>query len=531
MIVLLVSFLLLIGAIATFFLPPEKRGLRIFASLLPIAALAILLSPIPLSKTFSIIWQPSQLFPEPPMFRADLTGVSFSLYLCCLLIGIEWTRPLRRSPGRTARIFIYILTVSGVIAFSASNALSVAIIWAWIDFLSFLAVLILNRSVEIDSSGITSSVYHSLSIFAINMLGNVLVLFPALQAPHNSLLDWAQVWQNTPTDLSVFLFLAGIILRLLVAPMQFTFSRSKSVSTGTEILLRILPVAAVLALLSRAWPPQLTLAPGNIFVPWACLFFALVILAAGLQWWIASSSFERRDIFFLLIPVFSLLTALLDPPVDRLFLASGGIYILGAGMVGLYPGFLPQRRWLSIFPILAVIIFSGIPFSPMSLWVAYVYPGLVSTPMLGIALPLLLGHIFLLSSILRLTFEPVEEFPPNEPLFLFLYSLGMSVCIIFIFYPGWNVRFSSGSIVFPVFLLAAAVGMFFLSRYIHRMNSPLSQFLEKTFRLQWLQNILISFFAQLASWISGLESFLSGEGVMLWSLGIALLIYLAFRGG
>ena len=125
----------------------------------------------------------------------------------------------------------------------------------------------------------------------------------------------------------------------------------------------------------------------------------------------------------------------------------------------------------------------------------------------------------------------MEEFPPNEPLFLFLYSLGMIICLIFLFYPGWNGRFSLGSIAVPVLLVAAAVGFFHLSRHIHRINSPLSQFLENIFRLQWLQNILISAFGRAASWISGLESFLSGEGVILWSLGIALLIYLAVRGG
>lgn len=531
MIALLVVFLLLTGAIATFFLPPEKRGLRIFASLLPVAALALLLSPISLPKTFSIFWLPSQLFPEPPMFRADLAAVSFSVYLCCLLISIEWTRPLRRSPGRTARIIIYLLTVSGVIAFSASNALSVAITWAWIDFLSFMAVLVLNRSVDIDTEGVTSSIYHSLSIFAINMLGNVLVLFPALQAPHNSLLDWSQVWRTTPTDLSLLMFLIGITLRLVVAPLQFTFFRSKSSSTGAEILLRVLPAAAVLALLSKAWPTQLTLASSNMFVSWTCILFSLVILIAGLQWWISSSSYERRDIFFFLIPAFTLLTAFFHPPIDRLFQASGGIFILGAGIVFLYSGFLPQRRWLSIFPIAAVIIFSGIPYSPLSLWVSNVYPSLFSPSMIGIVLPLLLCHIFLLSSMLRLAFEPVEEFPPNEPLFLFLYSLGMGVSMIFLFYPGWNGHFSLASIVVPVLILASAVGLFRLSRSIHRINSPLSQFLENIFHLQWLQNILISFFSRAASWISGLESFLSGEGVILWSLGIALLIYLAVRGG
>lgn len=102
MILLLVIFLLLVGASATYFLPPEKRNLRIVASLIPVAALGILLAPFSIPDTFSISWLPKIFFPEPPLFRADLTSVSFSLYLCGLLIAIEWTRPVASKP-RTKR--------------------------------------------------------------------------------------------------------------------------------------------------------------------------------------------------------------------------------------------------------------------------------------------------------------------------------------------------------------------------------------------------------------------------------------------
>jgi hypothetical protein len=531
MIFLLVIFLLLLGAAATYILPPERRTLRIVASLLPVAALGVLLAPISLPETFSIQWLPVQLFPQPPLFRADLTGVSFSVYLCCLLIAIEWTRPLRRNPNRIARGMIYLLTISGVIAFSATNALSTAITWAWIDFLSFFAVLALNREVEIDAQGIASSIHHSLGIFALNMLGNILILFPALQTSRDSLLDWSLVWNHNPSGLSAILFLAGVMLRLLVAPMQFTFSRSKSVSTGVEILLRILPVAAVLALLSRSWPPELALGSGHILSSWVCLFLGLVILMAGLQWWIASSPFERRGIFCFLVPIFALLSAFYLPTVDHIFLASGGILILGAGMVFLYSGFLPHRRWLSIFLVVWAVIFAGIPLSPMSLWILHIYAGVLSPASLAIALPLLLVHVLILSSLLHLAFEPVEEFPSNEPLFIFLYSLGLVVCLVFIFFPGWSAPFSFIDLILPIFLLAGAIGFWYLSRRLQRINASLSRFLEGLFRLQWLQNAFLFSFGHLSYWISGLESFLSGEGVMLWSLGIALLLYLAFRGG
>jgi hypothetical protein len=169
--------------------------------------------------------------------------------------------------------------------------------------------------------------------------------------------------------------------------------------------------------------------------------------------------------------------------------------------------------------------------SPVSLWITHVYFKALSSGTPAIALLLLLVHILILSSMLRLAFEPVEEFPSNESLFLALYSLGMIVCLILIFFPGWVGGISLFNVIFPFVLLAVAVGFLYLSRRLHRINASLSGFLENLFRLQWLQNIFLFLFGQLAYWISGIESFLSGEGVMLWSLGIALLLYLAFRGG
>jgi hypothetical protein len=428
-------------------------------------------------------------------------------------------------------VLVYLLAISGIVAVSASNVLATAVSWAWIDFLCLLAVLFLNRTVEIDAHGVSPSIHNSLSFFAINMLGTILMVLPALQSSHASLMDWSLVWNKNPTDLSLFIFLAGVTLRLVIAPLQFTYSRLKTGSTGAEILLRILPAVAVLSLLAKAWPPQLGLLSGAMLSLWSYLFFMLVALMAGLQWWISSSSYERRELFCLLVPIFALLAAFLSPGMDHLFLAAGGTLILGTGIVFLYSGFLPHRGWLAAFLLVWAVLFSGFPFSPMSQWIVHIYSNFTSPVSLAAALPLLIVHILILSSVLRLTFESAEEFPSNEPIFLFLYSLGMSVSLAVIIFPGWGAPVTFFSAVFPVVLLATGVAFWYISRRIQRINASLSGFLETLFRLHWLQNALVVIFGQLSNGISALESFLSGEGVMLWSLGIALLLLLAFRGG
>ncbi len=531
MIILIVFFILSIGALATFLVSPQKRAAHIAISLIPAAALASLLLRLPLPDSFSIPWSPESFFSEPIVFRTTSPSVAFAVFFCCLLLLIEWTRPMRHSPGRSSRVVIYLLTMSGIFACFASNPLAVIIVWALIDFLSFLAIFFLQSPVEIGPEGISSSVSHSMGILAVNMLGNILVLFSLFVESQGSHLDWSIPWSASPFSLSPILFLTGIVFRLLISPLQFAFSRIHTTSTGSEVLLRILSPAAGLCLLANIWPLQSALPGGNLTFSWAIIPLSFVILIGGWQWCTSSSAYGRRAIFFQILPSFAILSAIVSPHADGIFLAAGGMLILGGGILLVNFGLLSHRRWMAAFVVLLGIMFSGVPFFPMSVWSASVYPGLVSITGIPALLPLALSHVFILCAIFRSAFESVEEFPSNEPLFLATFSSAMGVCLSFLLYPGWNGVVSAASIAVPGLLLLCGILLVFLVRRFQRTGTSLFLFLERFFRLEWLQRGLSFSFQKTAILVSGVESFLSGEGAMLWSLGIALLLYLVFRGG
>jgi hypothetical protein len=531
MIALTVIFILALGALATFLLPPQRRNLHIAVALVPVAALGVLFLRLPLPDSFSIAWSPAGLFPDPLEFRASAPSVSFCAYFCCLLLLIEWTRPLRHSPGRTSRLVIYLLTIVGIVACFASTPLTLIIAWSLIDLLSFLAMLFLKSPVEIGTRGISSSLSHSMGILAINMLGNILVVFSLFMGFPGSGSDWGVVWTASQYNLAPILFLSGIFLRMLLAPIQFTFSRLHTTSTGTEILLRIVSPAACLCLLANIWPSQPEITGVSWGFSWPVVPLVVFLLASGWQWCISSSPFGRRNVFFVILPGFALLSAIAFPSASGLFLAAGGILILGGGILLAYIGYLSHRRWMAAFPVLLGILLAGIPFSPASVWSAAVYPGLLTPSWFPLLLPLLLCHIFVVCAVFRLAFEPVDAFPSNEPVFLFAFSAGMAAAFIALLFPVWTGSASVGSIVFPLLVLGGSICMVFFVRRFHRTSATLFTYLENFFRLEWLQQIVVFSFQKTAVLVSGVESFLSGEGSMLWSLGIALLLYLVFRGG
>jgi hypothetical protein len=527
----IVIFFLAAGAIAAPFVTPEKRWLRLLLFLVPPLALISILLPFPFPSSFSIPWTPDTLFSESSLvFRADASSVPVSIYLCCLLLLIEWSRPLRRSPVASARIILFGLTAIGLLACFASSALAVALAWAWVDFLCFLSIIMLESPAEIGLQGISSTITRSLGILAINISGNLLVLFPASQGNLVNPADWSLGWNPNSSNLGFLFFLVGITLRLLVFPMQFSLLRIRTSSTGVEVFLRVIPIAIVLALLSKAWPAQSSVIISSGLHVWALLFLSLFILLASVEWWVSSSPFSKRDLFFSIIPGWALLSALVVPRANQVFLAAGALLILGGGILLLYFGFLPHRRWMSAFPLMLAFFLAGFPLSPASILISNIYPKLISFSLpaftsLVVSQTLVLGAIFLM------VFEPSEEFPSNESFHLMLFCMGALVPLAFLFYPGWSRTLSPGTLLLPVGILAAGIGLRFLAIRAQPTREGLFQILEKTFRLEWIQRIFSFLFTTTSVGVYRLEALLSSEGALFWSLGIALLLYFIFRGG
>jgi hypothetical protein len=531
MIVLLAVLLLFLGAVALLFLTPERRILRAAVFLAPVAALAVVLIHLPFPDSFTIAWQPSSLFPDPLVFRSNTAAVSFSAYFCILLMLIEWTRPLQRASGIPSRVLCFLLTIAGILSFFADNALAIALVWAWIDFLSFIAILILSRTAEVGPKGITSSVSRSVSILAMNFLGNALVIFPVLQSLPSAHSDWSAAWSQPASDLAILLFLAGIAVRILVLPTQLSFSRQYTSSAGVDVLLRIISPAVVLSLLSKSWPGQLL--SSNPIRTWSVAFFGIMALWAGFQWLLSPSSHERRDLFLLGVPCLAILAAFQVPQPGAILHAAGALVVLGGGVLLLYRGYFSNHRWMSIPPVILVFLLAGIPFSPagviLSTFLSTVQPG-ASFVIIVMAV---ISEILILCAVLRLILEPVEDFSFDDSFPLYLYLLGMALASFCMLYPGWPAPqpLDPLMVILPLMLLGVSIPLFVAIGYLQRTGRDFLLFFGSSIGLNGFRSGLSFLAGKFFSLLAAVEDVFSGEGAMLWALGLSLFILLLLRGG
>jgi hypothetical protein len=524
MILPILFFLLAAGALASAAIPTRFRTAHFAVSLIPGAAAFLLAFPLPFSRTFSIAWEPSNLFPGSIAYAASPQASAFAVYFCMLLFLLEWTRPLRASSGRFARASIFLLALASILAGCAANPLSVLISWALLDFVSLLAASAGNPSVEIGTLGVSATLDRAMAVFALNVTGSALVLL-SLYGGGNPTFPLAI--SAIPDGLPAALFFCGLAVRLAAAPVQIVFARGKRKENDTEILLSVAAPASALCLLSNLGLPSAVPSAGTIVL---LVFLMAVLIWGAWRWFAAPDPHEQRASFFFLIPGFAFVSALLTPD-PRICLAAGSMLVLGGGVLSTHIGFLRHRPWLSFFPVVLGLLAAGFPFSPFSIFSSNVYPALAPN-YTGFIFLYVVFQVLLVGAVFRTAFQAVDEFPSNEPVFLFSFSFGSACGLAAALYPGWSTEITFQRIGLPLALLTGAAGAAFLLRRLHRSGRyPRWLPREASNPFDRASKPALVVFRFFSAAFSAVESFLSGEGAMLWSLGIALLIYLMLRGG
>ena len=348
MLILLTILILFLTALATVILQimhPEFRFTWLTAvggTLL--AWISILLWQLNMPLSFNLLpWKPVSLFAESPAFSAQTIIWPYALSLVTLAVSILLTASVNET-FTSAFAWAGSLTLCGLglLAVTAGNPLTLALIWAALDFTE---LIILLRSVN--NSTASERIVISFSTRAAGI--GLLIWANVVTAASGKSLDFL----TTPPQAGIYLLIAAG-LRLGVLPLHLPYSSDSSLRRGFGTTLRLVFAASSLVLLAHI-PASSFASP---LTPLLLILTAMAGIYGGWMWLRAPDELIGRPFWIIGLASLSIAAALLGNPIGAVSWGTALILIGGALFLASV-----QQIWISRALLIGAFSLSALPFS------------------------------------------------------------------------------------------------------------------------------------------------------------------------
>jgi len=452
-------------------------------------------------------WESSPLFFTSPSLLLDLYSWPFAVAITTMLAAVLLTDAARVWDIRPAAWGGDLaITAAGLLAVFAANPLTLLLAWAVIDLVE--TVTMLN---QVTGSHQREQVVVS---FSVRVVGMLLVISAIIRA---QVLGVALLFWDIPKEVSGYLILAAG-LRLGVLPPHPPFLQEPPLRRGLGTLVRLVPVAASLVLLTRV----AIVGASPLWEFWLTISSALALLYGGIGWLFSQNELDGRPFWIFGMSAMAVMAAIRALPSASL--AWGlGLLISGA-LLFLYS---TRRRRYVWIPILGLLIFSGLPFTPA--WEGTsLFAGWHFSPSIVFSL----GYVFLILGYFRHSFREMVMGDEIESWARVLYPVGLVLLPIgFTFMAillGWlnpaqmdlkPVEWWLGGAIISV---AAGIWFLFYRGFVrlpweHRMVPYL-------FSFRWLFQMLWRIYRSTSKLVIYVANLLEGQGGVFWAVMVLILL-------
>jgi hypothetical protein len=460
---------------------------------------------IRLPQSVSIVfWQPVTVFPYSLSWVADGVSWPYALSLATLASAVIWTSVVRIEYDPLTWAGTLLVTALGILAVAAENPITLVLTWSAVDLAELITML--RSTVGEDENKAV------LIAFSARVTGTGLVLLAYLiTLAGGSGLNF----QSIPSSAGIYLLIAAG-LRLGVLPLHLPYQRESDLLRGFGTTLRLVSAAASLSLLARLPASALS----SSLVPFLLILAAIAALYAGWLWLRASDELLGRPFWVLGLASLSVAACLRGNPTGSI--GWGTTLILSGGLLFLFSARQRSILWL---PLLALVSFSTLPYSTSAS--AWLTANNSSWFFIIIFIP---AQALLMAGYVRHSLHPGETSLESHARWTkVLYPTGLLLLegiAILLGLWGWDGSRSIGIWWAALVSFALATGFSALALILlPRLALPsVSTRWTHIFRLEWfftLISAVFRFFHGIADMIS---SSLEGEGGLLWSLTLLVLI-------
>lgn len=476
---------------------------------------------MPLNLT-NLKWFPfSNYFTDGLQFSLDEFSWPFALALVSIQLGVLLTDSARLKGITSVNIWagIFIFNAIGYLAILSISILAIIFLWTLIDIVELLVILFTVKKDELLNIGVIS--------FAVKITGTLLIVI-AIFVSNSQGLSFSL---GNLTGYIGFLMLAAISLRSGVIPFNLPYSKEIPLRIGLGNTMRMAGVATSLIVLIRIVPGLQTIA----FQTGLLFFASLAALFASLMWVVSPNEFTARPFWIIIFSSLAIFSALTGNQIATLIWSLD--LLLSGSAIFLYS---ERNKRILFLPLLAIIGFSGLPFTPS----AAGWAGLLNHGSWFFAFINTVAVILSLLGYLRHSLRAGRNMLENERWIWFIFPLGLFILLssqwlIFLF-SGLNLLQTGNILASTVsfFVMTASIiairRLRVISNYSGWMITWINKFGEITISilsLNWLYKVVWGFVGVLQRILNFFSRILEGQAGFIWVLILVAAIITVMKSG
>lgn len=534
MLILLPVGLLLLGSLAIFILdltrPKYGTSWLIAAGMGIIAWVIIFYSRLRLPTTLNLMsWNsPNLNLTGHFSLLLDYQSWPYALALITILLAMIFTDAARTRYDSSPRAWSASLVIAalGLFAIQSGTSLTMMVAWVLVDMLELFHLIRLQETTQFNLRIIIAYGVRTVSI--------LLLFFGTMQG-------WAAGGDFDLTQIPAsagFVFLLAAGLRLGVFPLNLPYLKEPLLRRGTGNIIRMTPVAASLSLLARL--------PVDLITPdlhrWLPLFMGLLALAAlyaAARWLTAVDAVDGRPFWVIAWASFAAASVLNGAP--QASIPWGMALMLPGSLLFLYYPRIQRINYLLLFGLVGLL---GLPYTPA----ASGWTGLLGNGVNIWTFFLIIAHGLMVIGYLEHALKPGGEAGALESWARLVLPLGLILIIQSIialglvgwpgaFTPGvWWLALISNALILIALVLIRRSGI--SAPYFQLPSSSKLRIIsdwffpriEPVFRLDWLYQVAWKLYNFLGRILKIISSILEGEGGILWTLLILVLLITLLSG-
>ena len=453
----------------------------------------------------------------------QLDSISWPLLLalCAVQTAVIITDSSRldKIPSPVIWSGLFLVYSVGFLAALTSSIITILLVWALVDVIEFI---ILIRNVA--SNQKINEIVVSLAVKILGLFIFILGLLISYE-------------QGTPLRIGQeansigFIILIAVGLRLGVIPFNLPFVSGSPTRRGLGNSIRMVSVATSMIVLLRLPMGTFDESAQGILLTLA----VMGILFGAIMWYGSSSELEGRPYWIVTMAGLAIYSSINGNQIATLawtlaLILSGSVLFL----------FSARGRILTVIPLLAVIGFTGLPFTPTVVgWQGIIISGGLFRNFL-----MILSVSIIILGYLRHATIIGELLAQKEKWIWITYPLGLFILILtqwFIFLISDLEWYLTGILVASITAFLLPLIIFFLIRrflresdyaeFLQRVLQPIGNFIISFLSFRWVYNLIWSFQGLVQRLVNILTNIFEGQGGIVWVIVfLVMLISLVTSG-